>query len=437
MFGTRTPPEGLNATSLGALSPEQREAFLRSLSNAEASALRWDWRFWARPDQLPPPGDWRIWLVLAGRGWGKTKTISQWCLMQIEAGLGRGAAIARTAADLRDVLVEGPAGILACSPPWSRPAFEPSKRRIVFPNGATIHLFSAEESDALRGPEHAFLVADEIVTWDGGGRAAFDMAVMGLRLGDNPRMAIATTPRPTPLIRELVARPDVHVTRGTTWQNASNLPPSFLTGLRERYAGTRLGRQELEAELLTDTPGALWTYAMIEQARHPPVDRGMLRRIVVGIDPAGGTSEEAGETGIIVAGRDTANNFYVLEDGSLKGTPHEWASRAIALYRKWQADAVAIETNFGGDMVTATLRMVDANVRVKTVRATRGKLLRAEPVAALFEQGRARHCGAFPALENQMTSYSADWVGPSPDRLDAMVWAAHELIVDARVLQIF
>ncbi|HXV25948.1 MAG TPA: terminase family protein [Alphaproteobacteria bacterium] len=425
-------PGGLSAASPASMAPERRLAFLKLLSDDEAAALRWAWEFWARPNQLPPSGDWRVWLILAGRGYGKTRALSEWIRMQIEGGLGRGGLIGRTAGDVRETLVEGESGILAVCPPWSRPQYEPSKRRITWPNGAMVTLYSAEEPDALRGPQHAFLGCDEVATWPG--RDAWDQAQFGLRLGPHPRVVAVTTPRPTALIKELVGRPDVHITRGVTWENSANVPPSTLAYLREQYEGTRLGRQELEAEILVDVPGALWQFEMIQEARvkeAPP-----LKRIVVAIDPAVSSNEDSDETGIVVCGIDEGGDLFVLQDASMRGSPNAWAARAIGLYREWRADRIVAEVNQGGDMVQTTLLAIDRSVAYSTVRASRGKYARAEPIAALYERRRAHHVGKFPQLEEQMLSFTPD-MAKSPDRVDALVWASHELVVRNVPLQIF
>jgi phage terminase large subunit-like protein len=415
------------------LTQAQKTRMLRSrgsLSDEARSAFKYTWEFWARPEQLPPEGNWRIWLILAGRGWGKTRCISEWCRAQIEAGHSRGGIICRTSADARDVMVEGESGILAVCPPWNKPTYEPSKRRLTWPNGALITLYTAEESDMLRGPQHSFLACDELATWPG--RDAWDQSQFGLRLGTNPRTVIATTPRPTELIKELVARPDVHVTRGSTWDNAQNLPEGFLQQLRERYEGTRLGRQEIDAEILIDVPGALWRMEDIQRIAQAP----QLKRVVVAIDPAVSANEGSDETGIVVCGIDAANAFYVLEDASMRGSPNQWATRAIALYREWQADRIVAEVNQGGDLVENTLRAIDRNVSFKAVRATRGKYTRAEPISALYERKLAFHVGKFGELEAQMLSFLPD-MPKSPDRADALVWAGTELVVKRVPLQIF
>lgn len=396
-------------------------------------ALENSWRTIARPNQLPPPGDWwQIWLLLAGRGFGKTRTLAEWVAEQAALGqASRIAIVAATAADARDVMVEGASGILAVAPPWFRPHYEPSKRRLTWPNGAIATTFSAEEPDRLRGPQHDAAVCDELAAWSH--PETWDMLQFGLRLGRQPRCLVATTPRSTKLIRELLAREghDVVVTRGSTYENRANLAPGFFDQIIRKYEGTRLGRQELNAELLNDTPGALWSHAIIDAARMAAAPS--LQRVVVAIDPAVTSGEDADETGIVVVGKDANGHGYVLQDLSGKYSPTEWAKIAIAAYRTHRADRIVAETNNGGDMVAATLRMIDPNVSFSAVHASRGKVTRAEPVSALYEQGRMHHIGSFPQLEDQMTDFTSDFdrdaAGYSPDRLDALVWATTELLI--------
>jgi len=349
----------------------------------------------------------------------------------VEYGRARRIAlVAPTAADVRDVMIEGVTGVLAISNPSFRPEYHRSLRRLAWPNGSVAIGFSAEEPDRLRGPQHDAAWCDELAAWRH--PEAWDNLLMGLRLGSDPRVVVTTTPRPTRLIRDLVRDPHAVVTRGATRENAHHLAASFLTSIVKRYEGTRLGRQELEAELLEDTPGALWTRELLEaaHAREMPA----LRRIVVAIDPAVSARPGADETGLVVAGLGEDGLAYVLEDASGHYRVEDWARRAVALYRRFQADRVIGETNNGGDLVEATLRAVDRSVSYKAVRASRGKVVRAEPVAALYEQGRVKHRGAFPALEDQMCGFTADLdresAGHSPDRVDALVWALTELMIE-------
>lgn len=400
-----------------------------------ADALETDWTLHARPNQLPPPGmDWTIWLLLAGRGFGKTRAGSEFVRMEVEAGRARRVAlVTATAADGRDVVVEGESGLLAVASPWCRPVYEPSKRRLSWPNGAIGTLYSAEEPDRLRGPQHDFAWGDEIAAW--ADPSAWDQLMFGLRLGRHPRCVATTTPRPIKIIRDLLAREgqDVVVSRGTSYENRENLAPAFFEEIVRRYQGSRLGRQELDAEVLNDVPGALWDRTWIDEARVPiaPTD---LVRVVVAIDPATTSGENADETGIIVCGVDADGHGYVLADISGRYQPHEWAAKAIAAYHKFSADCVVAETNQGGEMVSAVLRQIDANVSYKSVHASRGKIARAEPVSALYEQKRVHHVGSFPQLEDQLCSMTSDFdrsrAGYSPDRVDALVWGMSQLIIE-------
>ncbi len=423
---------------LSSLPEKTRRAAIRELSGAEAEALLHDWRFWARPSQLPPPGDWTTWLVLAGRGFGKTRMGVEWVRSLVEGatpltapggGIARIALVAETAADARGVVVEGASGFLALCPRGFRPRYEATKRRLTWPNGAVATLYNAVEPDQLRGPQHHAAWGDELAKWRYA-RETYDNLQFGLRLGRRPRQMFTTTPRPLPLIKELIADPATVVTRGATRENLANLAPAFVQTIIRKYEGTRLGRQELEAEILEDMPGALWRREAIERARVKAAPA--LERIVVAVDPAVTSGAESDETGIIVAGRGGGHG-YVLDDRSRRASPMEWAREAVAAYRRRKADRIVAEVNNGGDLVAATIRMIDGAVAFKPVRASRGKQLRAEPVAALYEQGRVHHVGAFPELEDQMCGFAGagDRRGAgSPDRLDALVWALTELLVE-------
>ena len=381
---------------------------------------------WARADQLPPPGAWSRWLVLAGRGWGKTRVGAEWVREKaLTDPTARIALVARTAADVRDVLVEGESGLLAVHHPSECPAWEPSRRRLTWANGAMATTYSADVPDQLRGPQHTHAWADELAAWHY--PQTWDQLIFGLRLGERPQAVVTTTPRPTALVRSLLAAPDTVVTRGRTIDNAANLAPGVVADLERRYGGTRLGRQELDGEVLTDTPGALWTWDRIDAARvdaAPP-----LRRVVVAIDPAASASAESDETGIIVAGVGHDGRAYVLADGSGHYTPDAWARRAIHLLREHHGDRIVAEVNNGGAMVEHTLRTVDRAVPYKAVHASRGKATRAEPVAALYEQSRVAHVGRLDALEAQLTGWDPTADSKSPDRLDALVWALTELMI--------
>lgn len=408
----------------------------RSLATQLADALAdGGWRSKARPSQLPPPGDWDGWLVLAGRGYGKTRTGSEWVRETVEAGeAGRIALIAPTAGDARDVMVEGESGILATASAWCRPIYEPSKRRITWPNGAQASLYSSEEADRLRGPQHDAAWADELAAWSNPSDV-WDMLAFGLRLGKRPRWLATTTPKPIKLLKELLAREGqgVAVTRGTTYENAANLPPAYIEAVRKRYEGTRLGRQELNAELLLDVQGALWTRAMIDAAGMNGATLPAMRRVVVAVDPSGtaGASDKGDSVGIVVAGKGTDGLGYILADRTCKLSPDGWGRQAVLAYHSFKADRIVAERNFGGAMVEHVIRTVDKNVSYKEVTASRGKIARAEPIAALYEQGRVKHAAAFPDLEDEMCAMSSEgYVGDgSPDRADAAIWGLTELMV--------
>jgi phage terminase large subunit-like protein len=409
---------------IASLDEATRATILKELSANEAAEILEDWRFWARPDQIAPEGNWRVWLIMAGRGFGKTRCGAEWVHEQIRQGRERIALVGETKADVRDVMVEGESGILATAG-RNRPLYEPSKRRLTWPNGAIGVCYSGDEPDQLRGPQHDAAWLDELAKYRYA-EETWSNLDLGLRLGESPQAVITTTPRPVQIMRELVADELVTVTRGSTYDNLQNLAESFAKRIVERYEGTRLGRQELHAEILDDVVGALWSREMIDAHRlreTPP----HFERIVVGVDPAVTSGEDADETGILVAGM-IGNRGYVVEDLSGQYTPQEWAIQAIKAYYKYNADRIVAEVNQGGDMVEHTIRTVDRNVSYKAVRAARGKILRAEPIAALYEQGRIHHCGTFAALEDQLCMYTHD-SRESPDRLDALVWALTDLMI--------
>lgn len=369
-----------------------------------------------------------MWLYLAGRGAGKTRAGAEWVRDQVESGRARRVAlVARSVPDVRDVVVEGESGLLRIGDPARRPTWEPSKRRLTWPNGAIATTYSADEPDQLRGPQHDAAWCDELASWRR--PEAWSNLMLGLRLGDDPRCVVTTTPRPTKEIRALVASPLTHVTRGTTYDNRENLAPAFLDQIVHQYEGTRLGRQELHAEILEDVAGALWTRAELDAALVREAPAG-LERIVVGVDPAVSAHAGSDETGIVVVGVTATGDAYVLEDASMRGSPSEWAARVVRVFRRHAADLIVAEVNMGGDLVEHTLRAYDRALPIRKVTATRGKLVRAEPVASLYEQGRVHHVGALPELEDQMCSWDpSDTRGPSPDRVDALVWALWELVV--------
>jgi phage terminase large subunit-like protein len=410
---------------------------LEELTADELELLAYDWRTWARPKQLPSQDDFTIWLIQTGRGWGKTRTGAEWVRDRVERHAARRVAlVGRTAPDARDVMVEGASGILAVSPPWNRPQYEPSKRRVTWPNGAVATLYSADTPDLLRGPEHDTAWADEVAAWPH--VEAWDNLMMGLRVGRRPQAVVTTTPKPRRIIREIRERADTLITTGHTEENLANLAPAFLTTVVAKYEGTRTGRQELGGELLEDAEGALWTRSLIEASRrdrHPD-----LVRIVVAIDPAAKSREDSNETGIVAAGVGVDGHGYVLSDASGRRPPIKsdadgregWANVAVNLYRSLAADRIVAETNNGGEMVEATIRVVDPSAAYREVIASRGKTRRAEPIAAFYEQGRVHHVGSFSDLEDQMCTYvptMSETHSESPDRMDALVWALTELLI--------
>lgn len=438
-----------HASDLARLSEADRNAFVESLTPEEAEALLYHWPFYARPEQIIPPprspddprGDWITWLILAGRGFGKTRTAAETVRRWIAEGYNYVNIIGATVDDVRGIMVDGESGIMAVCPRDERPRHNSSKRRLEWPNGAVSLLFSAEEPDRLRGKQHSKLACDELAAWRY--PDTWDQAKFGLRLGNRPQIIVSTTPRPTPVIRDLIADPRTHITRGKTRDNIANLAATFIHAITRKYEGTRLGRQELDAELLEDVPGALWTREMFDRPGFRmkrsdiPCD---LLRVVVAIDPSGTKGkDEAGvdrdngdEIGIVAAGLGVDGNGYVLEDGTIKDSPENWAKHAIRLFRRYHADHIIAEVNFGGDLVRAVVHSADRNVPFKVVHASRGKVVRAEPVSMLYEQQRVFHIGVFPKLEDQMCGFTPAGyqLGGSPDRADALVWAITDLMLE-------
>jgi phage terminase large subunit-like protein len=421
-----------------AADPAAFDALLQSLSDEEAALLLYDWTFWSRAKQRAPHGDWDNWLVLAGRGFGKTRTAAEFVRDEVKAARARRVAfLGSTAGDTRDILVEGVSGILAVSPKHERPIYEPSKRRLTWPNGAIGTLFSADEPERLRGPEHDLAWSDELCAWRYQ-RDAWDNLQFGLRLGQHPRNIVTTTPRPGAVLKELLGDSRTVVTRGTTYENTHNLAPAFRRKILAKYEGTRLGRQELNAEVLEDTPGALWTLALVEAARVRLMPS--LRRIVVALDPSVAADGGGDECGIVVAGvapcdckkdRPGELHGFVIDDASGSMSPAEWAKAAVVAYVAQGADAVVAEVNNGGGLVEVNLRTLPeaAALPYKAVHASRGKRARAEPVASLYEQGKVHHVGSFALLESELTTWDASSAAPSPNRLDALVWALTELML--------
>ncbi len=396
-------------------------------------SLERDWTFRGRDEQKPPAGDWRTWLIMGGRGSGKTRAGAEWVHALASADQRsdlRIALVAETLGDAREVMVDGVSGICRIAR-TKCPDFEISRRRLVWPNGAVAQIFSSEDPEALRGPQFHFAWCDELAKWKHA-EETFDMLQFGLRLGTDPRQLVTTTPRPVPVLKRLIADPGTRLERISTRANAGNLAPGFVQALEVRYGGTRLGRQELAGELIEDREDALWRRADIEACviRLAPA----MRRVVVAVDPPSGIGQNSC-CGIVVAGLEAGGRAVVLADCSVAGaTPAAWARAVVAAYRRFEADRVVAEVNQGGEMVTAMLRSVDAALPVTMVRASRGKFLRAEPVAALYEQRRVAHAGRFVELEDQMCDFGPDGLssGRSPDRLDALVWALTALVLEGQ-----
>jgi len=409
-----------------------REAFLAAIGKSGRQWLERSWQCRARRSQQPPPGGWPVWLVMAGRGFGKTRAGAEWIRSIAERdGAARIALVGASIQDARAVMVEGESGLLSIAPEDNRPVWKPSRRELRWRSGAVATLFGAADPEMLRGPQHSHGWADEIGKWPNG-IAAWDNLAMGMRLGARPRIMATTTPRPVPLVMRLAADPAVMVTRGRTADNAAHLPPAFLAEMARTFEGTRLGRQELEGELLLDVEGALWTRALLEQCRHvgPAPDRDVFTRLVVGVDPPASAGGDA--CGIVVAGLARDGTAFVLEDASVEGaSPERWARRVALAAERWRADRIVAEANNGGDMVAAVLRASGLPLPVRLVHASRGKSARAEPVAALYEAGRARHAGFFAPLEDQLCGMTVrggyEGPGRSPDRADALVWALTEI----------
>jgi phage terminase large subunit-like protein len=417
------------------------DAFLGGLSDEALLALPWLFEFWALPHQLPPEGAWRTWVIMGGRGAGKTRAGAEWVRAQVEGARPRdpGAAsrvalLGETTDQVREVMVMGDSGILACTPQDRRPEWEATRRRLVWPNGAVAQVFSAHDPDSLRGPQFDAAWADELAKWKRA-EEAWDMLQFALRLGPNPRQVVTTTPQNLGVLKAILRNPSTVVTHAPTEANRAYLAASFLEEVRARYGGQRLGRQEIDGLLLEDVEGALWSDARLDACKVERVPE--LSRIVVAVDPPVSGTNRSDECGIIVAGvlaqgepRDWC--AYVIEDASIAGSPNDWAQAAVAALARHGADRVVAEVNQGGDLVEATLRSVSPFVPYRAVHATRGKAVRAEPVAALYEQGRVRHVRGLIALEEQMARMSLrGFAGRgSPDRVDALVWAITDLMIE-------
>ena len=413
-------------------SRDEVACIIESMGDDEVEALLYDWQgIWARDGQIIQDELSKemvnIWMILAGRGWGKTRTGAEFVRELVRGGYQRIALIGATPADVRDIMLEGESGIMNVFPESELPLYEPSKRRLTFKTGAIATIYSGHNPDQLRGGQHDAFWADELASWRYL-RYTWDMLMFGLRLGD-PKGIITTTPRPLDVIKELVVADNVVVTKGSTYENRENLADSFFTTIIGKYEGTRMGRQELNAEILDDNPNALWNRKEIDSHRLVKLDVE-LKRIVVAIDPNASDNENSDEIGIIVAGIDNNENGYVLEDASMLGSPQDWGTRAVSEYYKYDADRIVAEVNQGGNMVEYVIRSVDDSVSYKGVRATKGKYVRAEPVSALYEQGKIHHVGAFPELEDELCEWEQG--AKSPNRLDALVWAFSELMLSGK-----
>ncbi len=418
----------IDSCDFDALRKETLQAIKRLLHERKTDAT-YDWNTIARPEQLAPKGDWHTWLILAGRGFGKTRTGAETIRDWIMKGKCKNVAlISQTDADVRGVMVEGISGLLNIGPSHERPKYIPSLKKLIWPNGAHAFLFSASSYNQLRGPQFDGAWIDELAKFRHP-QEVWDQLSFALRLGENPQCVITTTPRPIELLQKLMSDPDVHVTRGSTFDNAKNLSPAYLKSIQKKFEGTRLGAQEVYGEILSQTQGALWSHDQLHKLKFK--EQPQLRRIVVAIDPA--TTNHAGsdETGIVAVGLGHDGRAYVLEDLSGKLPPAEWARKAVACFHRLKADRIVAEINKGGDLVERIIRTVDPHISFRAVRATRGKFTRAEPVAALYEQGKISHAQkGLEKLENQMCTFVSGVSSKSPDRIDALVWAVTELMLE-------
>ena len=429
------PQSQITADVLRSLPDEEVASILKQLGPKKAAELQHDWGFWARPEQLEPDGNWNTWVALAGRGWGKTRAGAEWVRHRIRSGDKIVHCVAPTKGDVRRVMVEGDSGLLNVC--WEGdetyrgkhigfPVWSPTNNSLTWENGAKAVFFSAEDPERLRGPQAYSAWCDELCAWRNA-QDTWDMMMFGLRLGRHPKVFVTTTPKTTKLIRTILNDENTVVSKGSTYDNAANLAGTFLDAVRKTYEGTRLGRQELYAEILDEASGALWNRGLLAKCEIEKDQVPTLNRIVVAIDPAVTANAESDMTGIIVAGVDVNGTAYVLEDHTGRYTPQQWASKAIQLYRDHLADRIVAERNQGGDMVRHTLHTEDETVPVKLVHASRGKMARAEPVSALYEQGKVKHVRGLNDLEDQMVQWEPLGSIGSPDRLDALVWAITDL----------
>ena len=425
----------ITAEDLRKLPSDQVASVLSSLSPEQAEELKYDWKFWARPDQLEPDGKWNVWVALAGRGWGKTRAGAEWVRHRIMKNDRIVHCVAPTKGDVRRVMVEGDSGLMNVCHKSDKtyrgkelgyPTWSPTNNTMTWANGSKAVFFSAEDPERLRGPQAYSMWADELCAWRNA-QETWDMAQFGLRLGKHPVSFITTTPKTTKLLRTILDDEKTHVTTGSTYDNSANLADTFLDAVRKTYEGTRLGRQELYAEVLDEASGALWNRSLLAKCEIEKDQVPTLNRIVVAIDPAITSNAESDMTGIVVAGVDVNGTAYVLEDHTGRYTPQQWASKAVELYHEHLADRIVAERNQGGDMVRHTLHTEDETLPVRLVHASRGKMARAEPVSALYEQNRVKHVRGLNDLEDQMVQWEPLGSIGSPDRLDALVWAITDL----------
>ena len=425
----------ITANDLRALPDAEVAEILKQLGPQQSEELRYNWEFWARPEQLEPTGDWNAWLALAGRGWGKTRAGAEWVRHRIKKGDKIVHCVAPTKGDVRRVMVEGDSGLLNVC--WKGdktyrgkhigfPIWSPTNNTLTWDNGSKAVFFSAEDPERLRGPQAYSAWTDELCAWRNA-QETWDMMMFGLRLGRKPQVFITTTPKTTKLLRNIISDPKTVISKGSTFDNAANLADTFLDAVKKTYEGTRLGRQELYAEILDEASGALWNRELLFKCEIDRDEVPPLSRIVVSVDPAVTNKTDSDMTGMVVAGIDQEGTAYVLEDHTDHYSPKEWAAKAIELYHEHMADRIVAERNQGGDMVRHTLQTEDENVPIKLVHASRGKMARAEPVSALYEQGKVRHVKGLNDLEDQMVQWEPLGSIGSPDRLDAMVWALTDL----------
>ena len=425
----------ITANDLRALPDAEVAEILKQLGPQQSEELRYNWEFWARPEQLEPTGDWNAWLALAGRGWGKTRAGAEWVRHRIKKGDKIVHCVAPTKGDVRRVMVEGDSGLLNVC--WKGdktyrgksigfPVWSPTNNTLTWENGSKAVFFSAEDPERLRGPQAYSAWTDELCAWRNA-QETWDMMMFGLRLGRKPQVFITTTPKTTKLLRNIIDDEKTVVSKGSTYDNSANLADTFLDAVRKTYEGTRLGRQELYAEILDEASGALWNRTLLHKCEIDRDEVPPLSRIVVAVDPAVTNKTDSDMTGIIVAGIDQEGTAYVIEDHTDRYSPKEWAAKAIQLYHDHMADRIVAERNQGGDMVRHTLHTEDENVPIKLVHASRGKMARAEPVSALYEQGKVKHVKGLNDLEDQMVQWEPLGSIGSPDRLDAMVWALTDL----------